>query len=299
MTIRNRQLVFGVLLVFSSLILLETRDFNQATAQLVDLTNVHKVIALPLAVIYFAGNFVLRGIPKRLSQFQYGYFVYIALGFVSSIFYSQEILFSLWKLFEVSTVLLLSVFVSATCLKRPISSFEFYELCLLFLKFLLIVTAIGALLNPVDAFRSTLTDESMEIYGTPLVPYQIFGTLLKINPNSLGAVAAILIFVYVRRYIRGCRNFISLSWILFSTAFFILSQSRTAFAGLIFAFVITTLVDRKIKIYKKLFLGFLIALVIVFFSGYFIQYLTRGYETERLLTLSGRMCGGKLLFSNI
>lgn len=276
-------------LVFASLILFKTRDFEEAVANPLSATNLHKVIAVVFAIGYFSIHLLMRGIPRRVSQFQAGYLVYIALGITSSLIYSQEKIYSIWKILEVSSVLLLSLYVSSTCLKRPSASNDFYEICLAFLKFLMVVTAIGALIYPSEAFRSPLSEGSLAVYGTPLLPYQLFGTLIQLNPNSLGAISAILLFVYARRFVDGSRRLSVVTWMLLSTAFIILSQSRTAFAGLLAAFAVTVYADRNQRAITKIFLALVGILSIASISGLLVQFLTRGVDLERLATLSGRM----------
>ncbi len=184
---------------------------------------------------------------------------------------------------------MLSLYVLTLSKGTPLLSYKFYEICLLFLKFMLIVTAIGALIYPSEAIRSPLSEDSMAVYGTPLLPYQIFGTILQVNPNSLGAMSAILLFVYAHRFMLGNRSSGVVLWVLFSLTFLILSQSRTAFIGLFCALAVTLIVDPNQRRTTKSFLIFIFALFLTASANVFVEYLTRGVDQERLATLSGRM----------
>lgn len=276
------------LLVFMSLLLFETRDFGQATQELISASNLHKVLALIFTSIFMFAFFVLRGLPRHWAVFQTGFLLYILLGVLSSLFFSSNVFFSLWKLFEISTVLMLSLYVLTLSKGTPLLSEKFYEICLFFFKFMLIVTAIGALIYPSEAIRSPLSDASMEVYGTSLLPYQIFGTILQVNPNSLGAMSAILFFVYAHRFMFGNRSTGVVSWVLFSLVFFVLSQSRTAFIGLLCAFAVTIMVDANQRKTTKFFLIFIFALLVTASANVLVEYFTRGMDQERLAALSGR-----------
>lgn len=285
-----------MLLVFVSLLLFEIRDFSQTNQNPISISNIHKVLALVFASIFTLTFFLLRGLPKQWAVFQTGFLLYVLLGVLSSLVFSSNVFFSLWKLLEVSTVLMLSLYVLTLGKKTPFLASRFYELCLLFFKFMLIVTAIGALIYPNEAIHSPLSDESMAVYGAPLLPYQIFGTILQINSNSLGAMSAILLFVYAHKFMTGNRSFSIVSWGLFSLTFLILSQSRTAFIGLFCALAVTLIVDANQRRTTKLFLIFIFTLLVTTSANILVEYLTRGVDQERLATLSGRMIWWEVAF---
>ncbi|OPY00578.1 MAG: hypothetical protein A4E60_02208 [Syntrophorhabdus sp. PtaB.Bin047] len=286
---RSLRVTIPVLLVFASLILFEMREFDQAIQRPIDAANFHKVMALVVVFLYLFLYLSMRGLPRRWGGFHIGYMLYILLGVASSIVYSQLRAFSFWKIFEVSCVFLLSLYVLSACQRDPSLRERFYDLCLSFLKFILIVTLAGAIVNPAEAFRVPISEESMRMYGTPVLPYQLFGVLIQVNSNSLGAMAAILFFTYTCRLATGNSNVIAWLWLLISIVFLVFSQSRTAFLGLFSAYVFTITANTVQRRGTKIVLMVLLVSFVILVTSVIGEYFTRGMHLERLAVLTGRM----------
>ena len=278
-----------ILLIFISLVLFSTRDFSQAYQSAIDVTNVHKVAAVVIVTLLLTGYLVMRGIPRGWSNIQKYYLGYIIIGIASSILYSQWILFSLWKILEVSAVFLLSLYVLSVGRRDQTFPISFYELVLSFYKFLVLVTLLGVVFFPEEAIRSPLSDESLETYGTPLVPYQIFGVIIHINPNSLGTISAILLFVYIQRLLAGDHRIGNKVWAVAAGTLLIFSHSRTAWIGFLLSLSLALIFSPCIRKRTKFVLVSGMLILVASFSGFFIDYMTRGYDQQRLMQLSGRM----------
>ena len=283
------RLLLPTMLVFTSLLIFQTRDFAETSSNPLSLSNAHKVIALSLVLIYLSIYLYRRPIVVNWSGFQLGYLVYILLGVTSSVAFSTNILFSLWKLCEIFAALLLSVYAFRLSKKDVSLDVNLYSLSLYFMKFIILITVIGAIIYPSEAIRSPISEGMEAVYGTPILPYQIFGTIIQVNANSLGAMAAIFMFIYTIRILKGSRNAQSLFWLFVSVVIMLLSQSRTAFFGLLCAFAVSFFVEpRKSGLAKALLIGASV-LVAVWQIDVIFGYLSRGMDVERLSTLSGRM----------
>src|SRR5690606_2880783 len=158
-----------------------------------------------------------------------------------------------------------------------------------FSRFILMVTLLGVIVLPSVAIRSPLSSESLAAYGTPIMPYQIFGSIIQVNPNTLGALAAVLLFVHGRRYIGGDRRPANTAWLLRSVVFLIFSQSRTAWAGLLIAFGAGIVTSRGVSAAKKILVATLILALAALLADPIYDYLSRGVGADRLLRLSGRV----------
>jgi O-antigen ligase len=278
-----------IYLLLIGLLLFATRDFEAATRGPVDMGNLHKIVANLIAAIFLGAFFLLKGLPEKWTPTHKLYFVFLLSGLLSSILYSSNIGYSIWKLFEVSLAFAASLYVLKISENDPQIALRFYVLLLNFLRFLLLATVIGALVLPAEAIRSPISDESIASYGSPILPYQIYGAILMVNPNSLGAIAAILFVVHVVRLMEGQSAVENAVWIFIALTFLLFSQSRTALAGLCAATVAILFLSRRISFGIKLALGFTLFAALAAFSESILLYLTRGFDTERLASLSGRL----------
>lgn len=275
-----------VYLVFLSLILFATRTFSAATQSPIEISNLHKVTAIIFALLILAPYATLKRIfwvPEQKC-----YFVYILAGFVSTLLYSGWFLYSIWKLTEVFTAFLLSIYIMS-CEQRSNHTVaaDFYELIVKFLKFLVVMTLIGVFVNPHEAIRSPLSEESLRVYGAPLLPYALYGTIIQINSNSLGVIGAIILMICVVRILNGRRSINNYSWLMTSAAILLFAQSRTAWIGFLLSLSVVLTFSNIGRVKKVVFILAILA-TLAFFSTPFYQYLTRGYQIERMMTMSGR-----------
>lgn len=286
---RNIRMIFPTILVFASLIIFQTRDFAETSANPLSLSNAHKVVALSLVLIYFGLYLFNKKLVLNWTGFQLGYLIYILLGVSSSIAFSSNLLFSLWKLSEISAALLLSVYAMYLS-KRDLSiNVSLFSLSLQFMKFMVVATVVGAIIYPSEAIRSPLSEGMEAVYGTPIFPYQIFGTIIQVNANSLGAMAAIFMFIYTVRILKGSRDTKTFLWLIVSVALLVLSQSRTAIFGLLCAFVISLFVEPRKSGLSKVLIVVVSVLGVIWQIEVIFGYLSRGMDVERLSNLSGRM----------
>lgn len=274
--------------VFAGFILLQTRDYASASSALLDAGNAHKVIANLCAAGLLAYYFLRFGISLKWGGAQKAYFTYLMCALLSSVAFSSQPLYSLWKLFEVSLVFMLSIFVLGRSGKVPGYPLFLYETSIRFIQLLLISTFIGALLYPNEAIRAPISEESMLIYGDPLLPYQIAGVIFQINPNSVGAFSAVILFIYGVNLVYQGRTPANVFWFFLSLAFLVLAQSRTAWLGVATATVGVILLAGKGRLLARA-----MVLVLLFLAAYLawekvLLYLTRGYDADRLSQLSGR-----------
>lgn len=278
-----------VYLVFVGLVLFTTREYGQAAQSPIELSNLHKVAANCVAGLMLAVYFMRRGFPRNWVDSQKYYLVFLLAAIASTLAYSTNVLYSTWKIFEALLAFLLSLFILSRARCNPKVAFDFYETTLGFARFILAVTVLGVLVLPTVAIRSPLSAESLAAFGTPILPYQVYGSIIQVNPNTLGALSAVLVVVHGRRFLQGNRHVPNVIWLLLSTAFLVFSQSRTAWAGLLAAFLATLALSPRIHATKKTLIALLILTFAFTFLSSIYDYLSRGVGVDRLLTLSGRV----------
>jgi O-antigen ligase len=277
-----------VYLLLIGLLLFATRDFEAVTRGPIDLSNLHKVFANVMAALWLGIFFLMRGLPKRWTPTHRLYFVFLLSGYLSSILYSANLGYSSWKLFEVSLAFAASLYVLRGAEQDPHLAYRFYCLLLSFFRFLLLATIIGVFLFPDEAMRSPISDESITEYGAPILPYQVYGAIIIINPNTLGAIAAILSLVHFARLMQrqfGVRNWV---WLFIGITFLIFSQSRTAWVGASIAILVVFYQSQRVPRKFKVALTLIVSTVLFIFAGSVALYFTRGVDPERLAGLSGR-----------
>ena len=277
-----------VYLVLMSLVIFSTRDFEQAQRAFVDVGNIHKVAGLLLAFLLLITQFLTKSvIPNNISAPQKAYFFYIISAFISC-YFSEVFIFSMWKLFEILVVFMVSLYVFSYACKNLLYAKHFYETILMFFKVIIVFALIGAMLFPSDALVSPITEQAIAAYGQAYLPYQLYGTIILVNANSLGLIAAILLIVKFIRYLYGERSVTNTSWLIIAVLVFIFCQSRTALIGLLLSFLTVILFSKRQSALVKIVLLISASGLIYFLVDYIILYATRGYSFDRLSTMSGR-----------
>lgn len=198
---------------------------------------------------------------------------------------------------EIATTFIVALYISKRQVYNQSSVPNLYESCLGFLKLLILMAIIGAIIDPSSALRPPTGAATIRAFGDALLPYQLFGTIFIVNANSLGGMAAVLLLISIIRLLYAFNNLTNGIWIFISFVVLVLAQSRTAWLGLFVAisFLLLTqnLISKRIKI---LSLGLLI-LSFYYSQRYLILYLTRGVSFEVIQNMSGRAIWWKIAFN--
>lgn len=275
-----RKLIF---LIFLSLFLFQTRSLSDAQDSSLGIANLHKVISVVLVFGLSLNYFFKCNIKSKPNNFLKIYGLYLFTGLISSIFFSDWVGYSLWKLLE-----LYSVFF-AVMLIHKLAFFNFsyleysFNLVIKYFKVLIIISLLGVLVVPNIAIRPP------SLYQDAYLPYQLFGSLIKINANSLGMISAILFFISIVDYFYYKKKRSVILWITISLVVMIFAQSRTSVGSLLVIMTFFGLITNKISRFSKLLISFIGFYVVYINLNSIILYLGRGYDIQHLEKLSGRL----------
>ena len=276
----------SIYLIFASLLLFATRDFSQAQNSAISFANLHKVVAIALALGLNTHFLLKHGLKKKLPVAIKSYFFFILIGILSSIFFSTWLGYSLWKIAEILAVFMTVLFLW----EKSSSQFDFiensYDLCIRFIKLLVLLTICGIFIYPNEAIRSPTNE-----FHDAFLPYQLFGTIAQINANSLGAISAIIFYITFVRITskKEKRTPLMYFWLILSTIVLIFAQSRTSIGALGFSLIFYLFLFRGTNgLFKFGILGIFTALLLYNFET-FLLYIGRGYSIEHLDKMSGRM----------
>lgn len=259
--------------ILFALMLFGGRTLIEAQENPLSLSRLNRFVGIILALVIILFYFLKKGRIKKnipIPIILYGIFVFLA--FLSSLMFSDWVWYSLWKTFEIFTVFLWSVFLWDLSSKYKDLPIQSYEVILKFLKFLLLTVIAGAFIFPNLAF----------LYNSKaLLPYQLRGILITINPNSLGLMSSLVLFVSLKRK--------KILWCIISGVIFILAQSRTSFLGFVAAVIFIVLANRKSSPWVRIAFLVLFIGVIVIQSEFIWTFLLRGQSPEMFRNLSGRL----------
>lgn len=269
--------------VFMALMLFARRDYQEAKESPISLSNAHRIIGVVFTVI-FCVNFILRKkvkvkLPKPLKYFGY----YLAIGFLSALFYSENLLYDIWKLTELFALLTLGIYMVIISRGNLVLQASFYNFTINFIKFLLLTVLLSVIIDFDNAVIYQKFSEGA------LLPFRVGGSLIIINSLSVGTLASIILYLYILVYDRTQRlTKYGVFWILFSSILLIASQSRTSLIGLVVAlFVYYFVLNKKNKVLK--FFAFVAGtLIISLNSTYLLLLFKRGSNDEVFTSLSGR-----------
>jgi len=277
------KLYIPLYLIFISLLLFATRNFDQAQSSAVGLSNIHKIFSIPLSIAivlyYFLQKQKLPKVPCALKA----YIGFILIGLTGSLMFSNWIGYSIFKLLEITAVVLVVLYGLSLNIKYKDILFQFYEKILSYYQVLLLLTVLGVFIFPSLAIRPPT------IYREAFLPYQLFGSIIQINANSLGIMSAILFYVtFTRLYNK--KNFISFNfiWLFLSGIIMIFAQSRTSIIGLVIIIFLFLFLNGKSGILGKIFM------LSTFLGGIYLsissilKYMTRGLTSSQIENLSGR-----------
>ena len=259
------------------------RDAAQLAQNPVDSAALVRILSVAVAgVIVFIIGLVerkeiigqlLRGLPGLM-------FVYALVGLASAL-YSPFRALSVYKACEIIVdvsmiAFFLSCYPSRTDMKRWID-FNWFMVAL----FIALVW-VGAILFPHRAF----------IHGVGTLGVQISGVIPPMNPNGLGAFAAILIIISLSRTLHARDQNERMMYITSLTVgviTLVLAQARTSLFGGLLAIIAVLLLNKRIKL-----IGFvaLLLVIVIISSGLpslLLRYAMRGQSTTLFYNLSGRM----------
>jgi len=279
-------------LVFISLLLFSGRSIGEASTNPITLANFHKVAAIGLLLFLLAIYFLRKGLPRNWPKGLVFFGCFIVVSVISTFLYSPWVLFSLWKSMEILAVFGVALFVLHKSRSDGSIIERYYEAILLFFKFLLITVLAGLILFPDEAIQMPLSDKAFTGYQEGVIPYQLFGVIIQINPNSIGMIAAILLYICIVRIMSSDRKsrLKKIIEIMLLLTILVFAQSRTAWIAFLLSgvFAMVIFASRKKKI---------IALIVIFSVGTvtylnkatLYQYMTRGMSETRVMQMSGRI----------
>lgn len=277
---RIRILIF---LVFTSLFLFKTRDFDETSASLIDISNLHRILSLVILLfLSIQYNLTLRIVKNNNLVLKF-YGIYIVTGFLSTVLFSDIILLSFWKLIEILSVSLAILYINKLCY----INFEYFEyvfrLMVNYLKLIIIVSLVGLIIFPNVALQPPSQ------YQEAFLPYMIYGSILRINPNTMGLIAA-LIFIYsFLDYSISKKKLTNGLWILILVFVMVFAQSRTTLLALSLVYLIYVFKSKIISNFFKIFTTTVVFVLIYFNVNLLTKYIGRGYEIDHLSKLSGRL----------
>lgn len=280
--------LFPVYLVFISLLIFARRSYEAASESPLDIANIHKYVAIAAAGFFTLHYLSTRGLPRQIPSVHIAYGGYIICAALSSLLFSEWFAYSIIKTFEIFVVLVVSLYIVRLSQHTPLMGFLYYEACLNFFKILMFSVVVGIIVYPGEAIQSPVSEETVEAYGMSILPYQIRGAIFQINPNALGILSAIVLFVCLVRLKFERSTKILWMWTLFSSFVLIFAQSRTAFLGLCCAIAVTILFSRGFTLRWRLIIVALLTLIVLVMWMPIYAYLTRGVSEEQLAGLSGR-----------
>ncbi|HEX8909751.1 MAG TPA: O-antigen ligase family protein [Anaeromyxobacteraceae bacterium] len=276
-------------LLFVSQLMFRERNFSEALSTPVDAWNVHRTVAVVLAAAIAGLYLAARGVPRRWPPALAFFACYLAVGVISLV-HSSQLLYSCWKLTELLAALLVALYALRQSAADPSFAGRCYDLWLLFVRLLVATAILGALVDPSAALTPPMSDElAAGFSGRPLLPVQLYGVLFIVNANTLGVLAAVLLFTDVMSALEERRaSLFRTLWLLADAVVLVLAQSRTAWAASAVAAVLAVLFSRGIRPSRRFAVASAASLAILLARGYVVAYLTRGTTVEHMSALTGR-----------
>jgi hypothetical protein len=270
-------------ILFIPFILLSSGQSTLEESSSISLSNIHRVISLSVIMIFFIFYIIKNkkiNIPPELFR---SYGIYILIGIISALLFSNALVYSMWKLFELTAMYLLVLYIWMITKKNFDYIYNFYDKTLLFMKVLLFSLLFSMVLDPSNAF------ERISAEGA-IFPYRLQGTIVVLNSISIGTFSAFFIYDYVIKFIYKCK-FKPYDYVLFSYFFILLflSQSRTPIIAIIIVLGMFFIITNKIKAINKFVFTIPIVFLFIIVSPILLALLQRGASTDQLLLVTGRM----------
>ncbi|QCI29036.1 O-antigen ligase family protein [Caminibacter pacificus] len=277
------KIMFPLYLIFFSLLLFSTRDYSQVQSSPINISNINRIIGILLAFafvfIFFLKNLKIR----KLSFLFILYFNYILVSFISIILFSNNFLYSFWKLFEILVVFLIGVYFWSLSFYFEKMAYILYNSFLMFFKLLLISVVLSIVFFPSMAL------ESASSIGSALISFRVNGVFPVINAISVGTISSIVFFDSFINYIFKLNSKKkNLFWMILSFILLITSQSRTSLLGLFAALFLVFLLSKKIKLLWKIFALIFVLIIAIIFNNIIVELFVRGNNENTLITISGR-----------
>ena len=277
---RVRILIF---LIFLSLVIFQTRSFSEAENSSVGLSNLHKIVSILLVLglsIHYLLTFGYRRIKNKALAL---YGIYLFVGILSTLLYSNWIGYSLWKLAELFSVFFSVLFIYEL---SKINFFYYqyaFNILLKYYKYFILLTIFGIVIFPSLAIRPPSQ------FQDAFLPYMLHGSIAKINSNSLGMMAAIIFFTNTVDYFNSKNKKSIIIWLIISFLILIFAQSRTALASLIVILIGYLFFTKKLSNLGKVVIVIASAGLFYLNINSILKYVGRGYSIEHLDKLSGRI----------
>jgi len=279
----NIAAMLPILFMFIPFILFSSGGKTLEDSSAVALSSVHRVISLVLFFAFFGLYLLYRKRVCRIPEL-YGWFgVYLGVGTISALLFSNFKLYSFWKIFELISVYIFVFYVWDLSGKQFEIVYQFYKLVLAFLKLLLLSVILSAVVDPGGTFAEISA-------GGALFPYRVEGTIVVINSISIGTFSAFFVYNYIVRLIYGLKFGVLDFFLLpYFCILLVLSQSRTPVLGLIVTFLFFLFVTKRLKSSIKALSIVLFSSIAVLAMPFVLALLQRGATTEQLYHLTGRM----------
>jgi len=272
-------------LIFISLLLLASRDFQSAQSSPITLANLHRVISILLEISLITYYFMQRQSIKKIPKTLLFYGLYIVIGMFSALLYSPSFLYDMWKLTELISLFLLGTYIWSVSNGDIKIILLFFNKVILFIQFLLLSVILSVLVNPHEAIQT------LQFGEVAVLPFRIQGTIIIINALSVGALSAIILFYKIIEVAHKeeykILSFSSI-WIFLSTVLLITSQSRTSIIGFLLVIFIYYFFINKISYYKRFFFFLFAVPLLTIITPYFSSFIQRGSSSEVMGSLSGR-----------
>ena len=251
----------------------------------------HKVVLLPTAIIIlFIEIVIYKEIKIKLCFLPL--WIGLLAAIISTLLTSKDIIFSMYKLAEFLTLVLMTAAYGNFQREHPQEIFQdkYYNLVLSFLKGIIVYCFCIAILFP---NANIMTGKESYSMSKALLPYILnITTGIALNANSLGVISAIVLFdLLFRSSFKICNKFSAKEIFLYIATLFCLvfSQSRTSWIAIVFSLaMILSFGGQNTRRLRWILLVILIPLIAVNLNT-IIEYFLRGRSAQELFNMSGRM----------
>lgn len=252
------------------------RELEDILHQTVNPIRIIRIIIISFVFFMVIINMMLKNYERSgaILKSPLGWFLlYSIVGMASSV-YSDHFFVSLWKGFEVFVYVITSIYIVQN-LKKLQDLQRFWSLNITFIFILIVSSYIGVFISPSEAFTEMHRVSFKVLRG--VYPF--------INPNSLTQMCAIVIVIFLIRFVYDKNKYWSLFIVLFVFPALILSYGRTSILALFFAMMIFFVLTKKNR-YLYL-LGVIILFVFIIDGVSYIKlFMEKG---DSFSTLSGRL----------
>jgi len=280
-------------LIFISLFLFSSRDYATAQASAVGLSNIHRILGISLSIVLVIIFFMQREKFRKPPFLLLLYTLYILIGYLSAFLFSKWFNYSLWKLIEMTAIILVGYYIWALAKSDRNIILEFYEQYILFIKFLLLTVLLSVVVMPSAAL--SIASSVSDAY----LPFRVSGQIIIINPLSVGTFSAMIFFDTFIQFLSGNRKRKTYFWIVLSAILLVLAQSRTSIFGLLVALLIFFISAKQIRAsIRYSILGFF-SIAIMGMLPIISSYLIRGASEENIYSMSGRTTWWEFMWKKI